>query len=266
LSTSTASSRVALILGDIDNDGDPDAVMPNRKKGTDDAYDVFINDGNGNFEPLTTGGGRFDPGESRGVALGDVNQDGFLDAVVTLSSGSNRLYLNNGLNPDGSSKGFTSFSSFGGGSGSGNDIALANLNGDGWLDAIVARSGSNSSARLEEVYFNNQNVASFFPSKASYTFGGFNSTSLAVADMNGDGHLDVLVAHSNGPNGVYLNNGSGVLSLAFEFDSGESTGVTAIDLTLDGRPDVVVTNRTSAGTTWLNCTQPGGAMCLTQLP
>jgi hypothetical protein len=65
-------------LGDLDGDGDLDAVVANFGG---QAETVWLNDGTGIFtaRPTTPS---FGAGDSRGVALGDLDGDGDLDAVV----------------------------------------------------------------------------------------------------------------------------------------------------------------------------------------
>ena len=242
---------------DFDNDGDLDAVMPNQKAATsqDDAYDVFMNDGAGQFSALTTGGGKFDPDDGKSVALGDVNKDGYLDAVVAVKGGGNKLYLSNGAS-GGYFGGFRLHASFGGGKGFPEDIELGDVNGDTWLDAVVALSGNGKNGQ-EQVYFNLQS-GTFFGANPSRAFGGGNSSAVELGDMDNDGDVDAVLANTDGNNGVYLNNGSGVFGLAFSFDPAISTDVALIDLTLDGFLDVIVTNQGSSNTTWLNCVNPAG--------
>jgi hypothetical protein len=261
LSSSASSGRVGLALGDIDNDGDLDAVMPNQKSATsqDDAYDVFMNDGTGQFSPLTTGGGKFDPDDGKAVALGDVNKDGYLDAVVAVKGGGSKLYLSNGVT-SGVFGGFRLHTGFGGGKGFPEDIELGDVNGDTWLDAVVAVSGNGKNAQ-EQVYLNLKSDK-FFAANPSQTFGGGNSSAVELGDMDNDGDIDAVLANTDGNNGVYLNNGSGVFSLAFSFEPANSTDVALLDLTVDGYLDVIVSNQGSANTTWLNCVSPPG--CLQQ--
>ncbi|MCP4727636.1 MAG: hypothetical protein GY863_21535, partial [bacterium] len=68
-----------IALGDIDNDGDPDAVLSNM--GSNDSQ-VLINGGKGNFsdsgEELTQ--------EGHGVELGDLDSDGDLDFIMSCAS------------------------------------------------------------------------------------------------------------------------------------------------------------------------------------
>jgi hypothetical protein len=124
--------------------------------------------------------------------------------------------------------------------------ALADLDRDGWLDFIV--SNGNDMAQQHVVVYYNQGDGTF-PSlpdwqSADIAYNGH----LDVADVNGDGWLDVAVAYlgefsTTGPIArVYLNNG-GVLSPTPSWSAnatGNAFGVAFGDLNADGRPDLAV--------------------------
>jgi len=90
-------------VGDLDNDGKLDIVTANFGSGT---IAVLYNLGSGTFaaqapEPGVAGSNGVAAAKPRSVALGDVNQDGFLDAVVANSDDSTgkssvSVFLNNG--------------------------------------------------------------------------------------------------------------------------------------------------------------------------
>src|SRR5208337_200223 len=74
---------------------------------------------------------------------------------------------------------------------------------------------------------------------------GGSATSIAVADVNGDGHLDLVVAYWNeGSVGVLLGKGDGTFQPVVKYDSG-GTGAPSVavaDINGDGKPDIVVLN------------------------
>lgn len=92
-----------------------------------------------------------------------------------------------------------------------------------------------------------------FASPVRYSSGGNGPNSLAIADLNGDGKLDVVVSNWCANNtvpcpgssvGVMLGNGDGTFKPGVAYASG---GVYALfvavgDLNGDGRPDIVVAN------------------------
>ncbi len=86
-----------------------------------------------------------------------------------------------------------------------------------------------------------------FASAVAYSAGS-GSRSVAVGDLNGDGHLDLAVANLNDNNvSVLLGNGNGTFAAAVNYAAGSNPGSVAIgDLNGDGRPDLAVANITGA--------------------
>jgi hypothetical protein len=70
------------------------------------------------------------------------------------------------------------------------------------------------------------------------------AASVTVADMNGDGKLDLAVNGGEGTVSVLLNNGDGTFSAATEYltDWGGGPSIVAANLNGDGRPDLAVAN------------------------
>ena len=82
-----------------------------------------------------------------------------------------------------------------------------------------------------------------FRSPVSYT-GGLDPEALAIADLNGDGHPDVVTANSFGNDvSVFLGNGAGTLRHAHEVTVGKAPATVATaDLNGDGMLDIATTN------------------------
>src|ERR1022692_4872205 len=93
-------------------------------------------------------------------------------------------------------------------------------------------------------------ASAIFFEAPTYGSGGFDAASIAVADVNGDGKLDLLVANECGnlsgcPNGVVavlLGNGDGTFQTAHTYSSGGdlSLSIAVGDVNGDGKPDVLV--------------------------
>ena len=85
------SKSNAVAFADVDNDGDLDLFVTNRKT----SNRLFVNDGHGTFTDVTGIALGFDTLQSYGAAFGDFDQDGWLDLYVA-NVGHNVLYRNRG--------------------------------------------------------------------------------------------------------------------------------------------------------------------------
>jgi hypothetical protein len=157
------------------------------------------------IEPLFDTGIDYPTGDlPESFCSGDFNKDGFRDLIVVDAANDKILvFLNdkkNGFkNPIGYETGDWPSS-----------IATADFNGDSYLDVVVITDSENSSDNLNILF--NAADGTFMP-PISYTIdeGGrfIRNHVLAVADVNGDGHQDIVVSNTKDTLFVFLNSGKG---------------------------------------------------------
>jgi len=121
---------VSCFWGDFDNDGDQDLFLSGYANDGIGNY-LFRNNGNGSFTDNTSVAGVDIPSNSRGNTIGDIDNDGDLDIIVS-NSGQDALVLIN----DGSGKFTESHKKTGGSWFYGHGCALGDLDNDGDLDLL----------------------------------------------------------------------------------------------------------------------------------
>ena len=213
-------------LGDLDGDGDLDAVFANpmRNHGA-----VWLNDGRGTFvntdQQLTQYG--------HGVELADFDGDGDLDAVMVChqNSAATKVYLN-----DGAGILTATAQDFGDARISAADVNLLDLNGDGFTDIHV-------------LYYSESGV----PDKVYLNDGGgtFDDSGLlldedfiAWGDLDGDGDVDYFGKHWSEGYGVMRNDGSGQFALGWQMEDQQASvgDVMLADFDGDGDLDAMISN------------------------
>jgi hypothetical protein len=133
-------------------------------------------------------------------------------------------------------------------------VAVADLNGDGWPDLVVGINVGFGPPAVE-VLLNKGNGT--FEAAVGYKADGYDIASVAIADVNGDGKLDVIAVEEEeiGKNhsaiAVWLGNGDGTLGAPVTYeltlDGTAALSLAIADLNGDGKPDLVVTDDDNKG-------------------
>jgi hypothetical protein len=184
-----------LALGDLDGDGDLDFFAANSFWSLEPAQpdaknlpdQVWLNDGWGNF---SDSGQRLGDDDGRSVALGDLDGDGDLDALVG-SNGPGRVWLNDGKgNFTGSSQRLGDVMT--------QKVFLADLDGDGDLDAVFR-------TWTQVEFWQNDGHAQF--TRAVQRIDLPMRYAVAVGDVDGDGSPDLVAGLLDQQVKVWRNDG-----------------------------------------------------------
>jgi hypothetical protein len=260
---------------DYDADGWQDILLVNgmdwpghqRERG---ALKLYRNNRNGTFSDMTRSAGLDVQMYGMGVAVGDYNNDGYPDLLIT-SVGQNRLFKNTGK---GTFVDVTKPSGLGGRLAFSTSALWFDFDRDGLLDLFVCNyvkwshehdvfcslDGKRKSYCTPEAYrgetcwlFRNRGDGTF--EDATATSGIFDSSSkslgVAMLDYDQDGWPDLLVANDTQPNKLYRNQRNGTfkdvavdagIAFSAEGKARAGMGVDVGDFDNSGIPGVAITN------------------------
>ncbi|MEO6284957.1 MAG: VCBS repeat-containing protein [Dyadobacter sp.] len=134
-----------------------------------------------------------------GVAVGDLNNDGFDDIFLTSNMGSNKLYLNLGAEKGKQMKfkdvtGSAGKEIEGRKGGWKTGVTMADVNGDGLLDIHICYSGKVEDDKRKNQLFINQGNLKFIDQAREYGLDNVSySTQAAFFDYDNDGDLDMML-------------------------------------------------------------------------
>lgn len=215
---------------DVNRDGNPDLAVANRCGvfagcSANGGVGVLLGNGDGSFQPAVGYAGGIGPSS---VVVADVTRDGQPDIVAAhpcngndCGVGSASVLVGHG---DGTFDAATTYSAKGLGTRS---VAVGDVNGDTTPDLLAINLCAAPCAQgAVAVLLGNGDGT--FQSALIFPSGAFGGESVAIADVTGDGTLDVLVANqtcpatdcTNGSVGVLLNDTS-VVRVRIDIDPGK---------------------------------------------
>jgi len=247
-------------IGDIDNDGLPDIYFSSNMASSR----LYKNLGNLRFLDITESAGvAANDAWNTGVAMADINKDGFLDIYVCRSADAyperrkNLLFINN------KQGGFTEMASTWGldDAAYSTQAAFFDYDKDGDVDLFLLNHSVQQYAGFnqylatfkenmnpdygDKLYRNDGNIFKDVTKDAGILTNvlGF-GLGVAISDFNGDSWPDIYIGNDyHEQDYYYLNNGNGTFSEAlstyFDHVSLFSMGNDAADINNDGLPDLV---------------------------
>jgi hypothetical protein len=260
---------------DYDADGWQDILLVNgmdwaghkRERST---LKLYRNNRNGTFTDVTRSAGLDVEMYGMGVAVGDYNNDGFPDILITCV-GQNRLFRNTGK---GTFVDVTAKSGLGGRQALSTSALWFDFDRDGLLDLFVCNyvrwspehdvfcslDGKHKSYCTPEAYrgetcwlFHNRGDGTFEDITAKSDIFDSSSKSLGVSmfDYDQDGWPDLLVANDTQPNKLYRNQHNGSfkdvgmeagIALSMEGKARAGMGIDTGDFLNSGTPGIAITN------------------------
>jgi HEAT repeat protein len=201
---------LAAIWSDVNDDGRPDLFVANAM-GTGSTTG-FLNRGGWRFEPMGVES-RIEAGTSfRALAVGDVDNDGHAELVLTGAAGNQTavlfrqntadttpLFVDRARQWGVANERYTAYSPWG--------AVLSDFNNDGWLDLMVGnghiRPDSDTAhvtiGQAKQVWLNSgrRQFLEYVPVPRSPLLDHQSARGMVHADFNNDGNVDVYVAHNN---------------------------------------------------------------------
>lgn len=184
-------------FADFDDDGDIDLFVINEGS----SNTLFSNQREGIFKDITKESGLQSDGKSGAVAIGDYNNDGFIDLFVSsLEGGNHELFRNTGNGnfekDNNSAEAFDAIKNL-----KGLATKFLDFDNDGYLDLIITGESTAENNTGLFLFHNNgsgkfENVSHLLPNST------IEGKQIEIMDYNSDGDMDIVVAKLDG--GIYL--------------------------------------------------------------
>jgi hypothetical protein len=241
----TQQTPTFVLAGDFNGDGKPDIVvgLTVDPGALQPQFEVLLGDGTGGFSgtvvPPPILGNPDTPTPTGWIASGDLNKDGFVDLVATVTGGFTITYLNQ------HGTAFSQGNAFGPDDGP-MVVGLGDMDGDGCLDAVEL--GTFGRVTIAKGTCDGNFTQDEFVGEA-----GDLEPAVKVVDVNGDGNLDVVASaayYAAGGGGygaeagylvtVLKGDGKGGLAPAQIYRGGpDAYSLVVADFTGDQRPEII---------------------------
>jgi hypothetical protein len=213
---------IGIAIGDLDDDGIPDLAVANNSSKT---LSVIHGHGDGTFGPKSSFMTKIG---TKAVVLGNLNSDNRKDVIIIASSGYISVFLNDGFG--GFAPRQDTFIS------GGNDGSLADVNGDGKADLIVANS--NGATQTATVLLGRGDGT--FQPRADYAVSSI-VYSVSIIDANADGNLDIVTIGNGGHFTIWYGLGNGTFGNRKDYVTDDGgNGIECRDLDGNGKPEVII--------------------------
>ncbi len=220
--TGGAGYPIGIAAGDIDGDGNIDVVAPPLDS---QIANVLLGDGTGNFTPVMFQHDGF----PEGIAVADLDGDGRADLALPNTAPELEVFLSKGSGAFSS----TPFVSSGGGL-----VVVADVDRDGKPD-LIDQDGSGT------LGFVRGTGGGAFADAVAIPIGTDEApSSIALADVDGDGLLDLVTTQKDSNTAtLLLGHGDGTFGAPQTYPVSDPTLLVVRDLDGDGHPDLATTDR-----------------------
>lgn len=235
-----------IAFGDVNGDGLPDLGAVSRLA---DGPWIWVSDGNGNWSEFANGLPR-EPFCGGGMDFADFNNDGKMDLALADHCKGVYAYLGDGEgNWKSASSGLPTIGA--------EDVAVGDFDHDGCVDLVSIAQGEEGVRA-----FRGDCTGVWRESSDGLALTDWGNA-IALADINGDGHLDVAAAYAAGPR-VWVGDGKGAwteasVGLPAPEILGLYWGIAVGDVNGDGRLDLASGSQMPPQPT--GCGSPGAAVC-----